>query len=305
MKIALVTGGLGFLGYRVAQRLNKAGFEVHGIGNGSQYRGRLKNFPFVSWKDRPVSLENLREFEFKPDVIFHSGGGASVADSFLKPREDFLRTVDSTSCVLEFIKDHSPNCRMIYPSSVAVHGLHQPVPIRTVSPLSPVSPYGQHKLIAEELCRMYSKVYGLKHSVIRFYSIYGENLRKQLLWEACRRFTSTKDPVEFWGTGSEVRDWLYVDDAAELVMSLVMAENPPTVVNGGSGVGVKVEDVLRQLATFLGYKNEIFFNGKIRVGDPQYYVADMGENDLDWRPKTPLAVGLERLANWFKSEVQN
>jgi UDP-glucose 4-epimerase len=302
MKVALVTGGSGFLGFNAAQKLKVGGFEVHGIGHGSPEMRTVVQSPFDSWTNDSVSIESLCDLGLKPDVIIHAGGGAAVGRSYADPREDFLRTVGSTSCVLDFIRVYSPDSFLIYPSSVAVHGQQPAEPIKTFSALNPVAPYGYHKFIAEELCRMYAKNFGVKHSIVRFFSIYGEGLKKQLLWDACMKFKSEARTVEFWGSGNEVRDWIHVDDAADLILNLAKTINPPELLNGGSGVGHSVQNVLQLLSGFMGSSQSIVFNGKARVGDPIYYVADIASTlELGWYPKVKLEAGLERFASWFNS----
>ncbi len=97
--------------------------------------------------------------------------------------------------------------------------------------------------LAEELCFSYARHHGVRIAVIRLFSLYGVELRKQLLWDACAKVLSAEN--QFFGTGDEVRDWLHIDDAVSLFMKAGEAASIDCpVLNGGTGVGVSVREVL-------------------------------------------------------------
>ena len=113
-------------------------------------------------------------------------------------------------------------------------------------PLAPLSPYGLHKCLAEDLCRFYAAYWKLPIAVIRFFSLYGEGLRKQLLWDACKKLHG--DAFIFEGTGNEERDWLHVEDAVRLIaLAGEHASSLCPIVNGGSGAARSVRSVLEAL----------------------------------------------------------
>jgi UDP-glucose 4-epimerase len=137
-------------------------------------------------------------------------------------------------------------------------------------------------------------------SIVRFFSVYGCGLRKQLLWDACCKFANY-DTV-FMGTGEEVRDWLHVEDAANLLLAATehaSAECP--TVNGGSGEGVTVRDVLLHLAGSLPQRGLIpTFSGSQRTGDPSRYVADIERSKAwGWQPKRFWIEGVAEYAAWW------
>ena len=110
--------------------------------------------------------------------------------------------------------------------------------------MNPVSPYGVHKKIAEDLCRSYGQHFKIASCVIRLFSVYGVRLRKQLLWDECLKLS--KNEITFFGTGQETRDWLHIHDVVNLLFTAAehASSHCPTV-NGGTGVGVSsagVED---------------------------------------------------------------
>ena len=293
----LITGAAGFVGRYASKEFACNGYEVVGLGWGKF--PDYKSWGLSAWYEAEVSMESLHEFAGMPDIIVHCAGGSSVGYSVDHPRKDFCLTVDTTSHVLEYIRQHAPECRLVYPSTAAVYGQVKSTPISVNAPLNPISPYGVHKLMAESLCRMYSYDYQLKVSIVRLFSIYGEGLRKQLLWDACQKFSSGLN--SFFGTGEEVRDWLHVSDAARLLQiasGYASADCP--VVNGGSGKGGSVKDVLRILADSMSVEcSPVFTSGK-KAGDPEVLVADISEAVAwGWNPKKEYESGISDYATWF------
>lgn len=302
--IIFVTGVYGFLGRHVAKRFADAGWQVIGFGRGAWQHDEYRSWGISVWHEGDISLSLLSNTALVPDVIAHCAGGGSVANSVSKPYQDFLQTVDGTAAVLEFARLHAPEAHLIYPSSPAVQGVHDESAIRTTDPRAPVSPYGFHKKMAEDMCTSYRHAYGSFTTVIRFFSVYGAGLRKQLLWDACKKIAAADDVAVFWGTGNETRDWVHVSDAANLVFMLasVSREVLPSVLNCGSGVPHTIAEILKSLSDLAGSKARIAFNGAARAGDPKYYLADITDAlHLGWRPLVSLEDGLREYVDWFWS----
>lgn len=206
----------------------------------------------------------------------------------------------TTATILEFLRVDCPEAKLVYPSSAAVYGVVDSLPMIETISLNPTSPYGVHKKIAEELVVEHARLFGLSAVVIRLFSIYGEEFRKQLLWDACQRIIASDSA--FFGTGDETRDWLHVSDAADL---LVQAANHASVhcpvVNGGFGKSVSVRDVLTELFRLMGRHDLPVFCGTQRLGDPLHYHADMRQAlAWGWQPEIAWKDGLARYVSWFK-----
>jgi len=187
-------------------------------------------------------------------------------------------------------------------STAAVYGSKNDLPIKESESTNPVSPYGYHKLASENICKSYAQCFGLNVSIIRLFSIYGEGLKKQLLWEACNKFMEAKDKVIFFGTGNETRDWLHVNDVANLVLRIAILNNSSfNVYNGSYGTRVKVKDILYMLRDLLGKKEiEIIFNQQHKEGDPHFYLG-CTEKVLKtgWSQKINIGEGLIKYVNWY------
>jgi UDP-glucose 4-epimerase len=192
---------------------------------------------------------------------------------------------------------------LVIASSAAVYGADHIGPISEGAALTPMSPYGQHKLMMEQLCRSYARTYGIRSLVVRFFSVYGPHLRKQLLWDICSRLISEPRSLNLGGTGAEVRDWTDVRDVVRL---LAKAENLLSmqnfrVVNGGSGKGTSVAAVAHRLVTLWGCSTTVQYSGVARPGDPTSLLADDGRlREIDFRWQIPLDQGLADYVEWFK-----
>jgi UDP-glucose 4-epimerase len=254
----------------------------------------------AEWHSADVVTETLMTYAGEPDVIVHCAGSGSVGFSMTHPYQDFQRTVATTLAILEYARLYAPQACIAYPSSAGVYGVVQKLPIVETDRLTPNSPYGVHKRLAEELCASYAKHFGIRAAVVRLFSIYGAGLRKQLLWDASRKIVAGENG--FFGTGDEIRDWLHVEDAAGLLIAAIdHATAKCPIVNGGSGVGVTVRDMLMELFACFGRTERPAFSGTSRGGDPAGYIADISlVQEWGWRPKVGRQEGVREYAAWFK-----
>jgi UDP-glucose 4-epimerase len=301
MSTVLITGGFGFLGRANALRFKGEGWRVVGIGRGRWAPEEASARGFDRWLDAGVSMSSLMTLDERFDLVVHCAGNGSVGYSLSNPLQDFYKTVQGTADLLEYLRVTASQALVIYPSSAGVYGAKDDAPIRESDPPNPISPYGFHKKIAEDLLTSYSRSYGIRVAIIRFFSIYGPGLTKQLLWDASSRLRGS-GPAVFWGTGDETRDWIHCDDAAALVMQVARTHEPFTLINGAGGRRVTVRETLSLLKAALGVDRPIEFNGVVREGDPRFYFADTSRaTALGWRPRVELADGLSAYARWVLS----
>jgi UDP-glucose 4-epimerase len=299
----LITGIDGFLGRHCTQYFSQKGYEVYGVGHGKYAQKGTDSTGLSTRYEVSITKENLLEIGLGFTTIIHCAGGSSVANSFENPVDDYTSNVATTLEILEYIKQFSPDTRLIYPSSAAVYGESKALKNSIHDKLNPDSPYGIHKKVAENLCLSYQQFFDIDVSVIRFFSIYGPGLKKQLIWDACNKLISARGAASFWGSGKESRDWLYLSDALDLIYSVATAKRFPRVLNGGTGESSTIEEVLYILADLLGLPHKtICFTGEAKTGDPSRYLADTEEaNFLGWKPSVGLKDGLERYLDWFKT----
>lgn len=301
-RTVLITGGAGFLGRGVAREYAQRGWAVIGIGHSSWTGKEALRNGYSSWHTADVDLAGLSRITKMVDVVIHCAGNGSVPYSHSHPLEAFYRTVQTTAEVLEFCSNLPRPPIVVYPSSAAVYGTAPDEKLSEASQSNPVSPYGYHKRMTEDLLASYARLGGPRAVIVRFFSIYGAGLEKQLLWDASIKLTAGKSSVTFWGTGGETRDWIHVNDAARLIVAAAQLKDPFIVLNGGSGQRSTVLDTLTLLRDQLGSSSRIEFNGEVRAGDPRHYHADMARAlAIGWLPKVSLREGFQEYAKWFKA----
>lgn len=293
----LVTGGLGFIGRHVSRYFRSRGCRVIGIGHGeADAEAQLSR-----WHSGDVVREALTALAEPIDLIVHCAGSGLVGDSFRDPDAEFRKSVGAAVEVLEFARRQAVHPRIVVLSSAAVYGIVEHLPIPEDAPLNPISPYGRSKLAIEQRCRQAGREDGLEIAIVRLFSVYGPGLRKQLFWDACRKFS--QQDGRFGGSGNERRDWLHVGDAVRLIDAAAkQAAAAVPIVNGGSGTSIRVRDALAQLRELWSASApELTFSGEARQGDPPGYEADIARaRAMDWAPRQDFAEGLADYVAWAR-----
>ena len=267
---------------------------------------RLGLQSWINGEIEAANLDAMAAVHGRPSAVFHLAGGSSVGLAIAHPFEDFSRTVASTARLLEWLRVHSPQSRLIAASSAAVYGSGHSGPISEQAALTPMSPYGQHKLMMEQLCQSYAMSYGIGSTVVRLFSVYGAELRKQLLWDVCSRLQENSRELVLGGTGEEVRDWCDVRDVVRLLAMFAQSPQaePFRVINGGSGQAMRVSEVASLLAGHWG-RVSVRFSGNVRAGDPFSLLADsatLRETGFTWQ--IPPAQGIADYVRWFRDRAR-
>lgn len=310
MSTVWITGGRGFIGRNTAREAASQGMTVLGVGHGSWRAGEAQDWGFIHWVNGEVdacSLQTLYEKGGKPDLVIHLAGGSSVGAAVANPRDDFFRTVVSAVELCEWLRKKSPETAVVAVSSAAVYGAGHENTIVESATEKPFSPYGYHKQMMESLCRSYAASFGLHFVVARLFSVYGNGLQKQLLWDVCNRLAEQPDSLELGGTGEELRDWVSVSDVAKILVSLgKQASVDVPVFNVGSGVGTSVKEVAQLLTKHwknLGGEDvDIRFNGQSRVGDPFSLIANTQQlSSLGLQYVQSIDKGISEYVDWFRA----
>jgi dTDP-glucose 4,6-dehydratase/UDP-glucose 4-epimerase len=298
MKI-LIIGSKGFIGSHASKHFSaQPGFECWGCDVVTDYT--TKRYLLL---DSTNSDFNDIFTDNGFDICINCSGAASVPDSLKNPFRDFTLNTYNVIKILEAIRKHRPDCKFINLSSAAVYGNPASLPVRETDPCKPVSPYGNHKLFAEQLCAEYTGQYSMQTCSLRIFSAYGPGLKKQLLWDIFQKSLSGKT-VELSGSGNETRDFIYVDDiirAIELILEKGLFN--ASVYNLAGGTEVSVRNLVTLLLTALDHKGDIKFSGVIRSGDPVNWVADINNiKRLGFNPSVTINEGIKKYVEWLKEE---
>lgn len=244
-KKALVTGGAGFIGSHIAERLVSSGMEVAVIDDLSV--GRRENVPRGSRFYRASILDAsvVSQALDGVDVVFHNAARVSIRNSF----EDAVKDAETNVLGTVSLLKESARARIkkfIYASSMAVYGADASAPVSEGGCLSPVSPYGTGKLAGESYLRQISEHYGFEGVVLRYFNTYGPRQTFTpyvgVITIFITRILHGKPPVIF-GQGSQVRDFVHVRDVAEANIQAMSKAGHGSVVNVGTGAGTSVAEI--------------------------------------------------------------
>ncbi len=303
----LVTGGCGFIGSHLVERLCRAGANVTVVDNEST--GDRANLAAV--RDE-ISLRrlDLRDPAFAAwlggqsfDGIFHLASTAYVPPSIEDPYFDFDNNPHNTIKLLEALRISGFPGVLVVTSSAAVYGNPKKLPIAEEDPIDPISPYGVGKLAMERYVATYSEHYGLRAAAMRLFSAYGPRQRKQVVYDFIRKLAADPERIEILGDGSQERDLIFAADVAEA--ALAISRNGALegeVYNIATGTSHSTEELARFVAEAMGVEPELDFTGSVRPGDPDRWQADIGRlAALGFRPSVDLREGVRRTVDWFQA----
>lgn len=305
-KRVLVTGGAGFIGSHLVDRLVEENAEVvvvdnlkdGDLGNLAESMDKIE-FHKVDIRD----FESLKKVMDGVEIVFHLAANANVPYSVEDPKYDFETNALGTFNVLKLSLDFDVK-KVIYASSAAVYGEPVYVPIDEKHPLNPISPYGASKLAGERLGFAYYSTYGLKFVAMRIFNTYGERQRRYVMHDFLKKLTENPSRLEVLGTGKQVRDFCYVKDCVEAF--ILAAEKNVAVgetfnIAGGNPISIKELAYLMVKILGLNGRTKIVFTGRSWKGDIVKLYADITKikRKLEFKPKVGLEEGILRLKRWF------
>lgn len=234
------------------------------------------------------------------DLCINCSGAASVPDSLTNPLRDFTLNTYNVAKLLEAIRLSQPNCKFINLSSAAVYGNPSQIPISEQHTPKPISPYGVHKLQAEQVCKMFFDIYKIPTCSLRIFSAYGNGLKKQLFWDVFKK-ASKGDVLEMFGTGSETRDFIHVDDVVRAIeITANHAGFTGEIVNIANGQEIKIKDAVETFLSLFKEQKTARFNSVVKEGDPLYWQADISSlRAMGYTPSVSLQKGLENYYLWI------
>lgn len=297
-KRIVITGGCGFIGSHLAEKLSKDN-EVTIIDN--LVSGNLENIQDI--KDRVTLVKkDIREVNSSVfegiDVVFHEAAQAFISTSIENPSFDADVNIMGTLNVLEACRKKDVPV-LVFASSSSVYGEPQSIPITEDHPLHPVTPYGLSKKVCEEYLRLYYSLYSIKSVALRYFNVYGKNQNPSLpnagVISLFVHQVLNHEPVTIFGDGTFTRDFIHVDDVVEANV-LAACSSTSAVINIGTGRETSINDIIGHLERIVHHPVDVKYILE-RKGDITRSVADItvSQKILGFNPEINLQEGLTRL----------
>lgn len=312
MKNILITGIAGFIGFHLAKRLQNQGHQVIGIDNfNDYYKSSLKI-------DRSKILEAQGVKIFKQDIgdydalidllrnnkincIIHLAAQAGVRYSLLKPREYIKANIDGFLNILEACRE-LPNIQLIYASSSSVYGLNTKVPFEIEDRTDhQANLYGVTKKTNELMAQSYHHLYGISSIGLRFFTVYGPWGRPDMAYYHFAKSIIQGDEIHLFNNGQMQRDFTYIDDIVEGIISTLDKCDGCQIFNLGNSQPQSLMTLVECLEKALGIKAKIRFS-PMQPGEVLSTFAEISSSQkiLNFNPKTALSKGIEKFVQWFQ-----
>lgn len=305
MSTYLVTGAAGFIGAALAKRLVEKGNKVVVIDNLST--GFKENIPdgcisIIGHTHDIKTIEKLSPYHF--DAIFHIAGQSGGITSFDDPVYDLNSNVASTLLLLDFAKKTGCNT-FVYASSMSVYGDENPCPVFESADKKPKTFYAVGKLASEGYLKMYSDIFGIKTTALRFNNVYGPgqnmaNLRQGMVSIFLAQALTNKH-VHVMGDKNRFRDFVFIDDVVNAcVMSAISKESSLfNVYNVATNTRTTVEELLKTMQSLLPFEFTVEYKGAT-PGDQFGIYCDYSliNKNIGWSPKYNLEQGLKIMIDW-------
>lgn len=314
----LVTGGAGFIGSHLVDRLLRdGGARVTVVDNFNDfYDPAIKRANIAAHlgrddyelveadiSDRRAMDELFSRARF--DCVVHLAARAGVRPSLEDPLAYEETNVRGTFTLLEAARRNGVS-RFIFGSSSSVYGVNSKVPFSEDDPLaSPISPYAATKIAGEAACRVYSHLYGLRVVCLRLFTVYGARQRPDLAIHKFARLISQRLPIPIFGDGTTRRDYTYINDIISGVVAAMNYDRSQfEVFNLGESETVELRRLVELLEHALG-KRAIIDRQPLQPGDVPVTYADItkARRLLGYNPQTNIEAGLERFVDWFRNEA--
>jgi len=305
---ALVTGGAGFIGSHLSDRLIQLGHEVLIVDN--FYSGKKENLnPKAKLYEVDITdFEKLKDvFEKeKPEIVFHLAAQSYVSISTKKPMEDARINVIGSVNLIHLSKEYNVK-KLIYSNSGgASYGNPLYMPIDEKHSINPVCQYGISKHTVEHYLYLYNYNYGLKYTSLRYANIYGPRQDPYGEGGVVAIFTNcllkNQRPTIF-GDGSQIRDYCFVQDVVDANI-WAMSNGDNDFFNVGTGAGTSTQKVFDAIKNELGLNLEVIYAPE-RVGDAKACVLDSNKLQSNgWKPKYNFEQGIKETIAYFKSIIK-
>lgn len=313
MSNILITGGAGFIGSHLVDRLLDMGKKVICIDNFDPFYDQeikkkniehnLENRNFVLVKEDIRNKKKLEEiFEtYDIDKIVHLAARAGVRPSIRDPLLYEDVNIRGTLNLLELCKEYQVK-NFIFGSSSSVYGINSKVPFSEDDPIKfPISSYATSKRSCELFCFTYFHLYDIPVTCLRFFTVYGPRQRPEMAIHKFTRLISQGKTIEMYGDGTSKRDYTYIDDIINGIISALNKKFDFEIINLGNSETVELRYLISLIEKNLGKKAKIKQLSE-QLGDVPITYADIkkAKKLLNYRPKVKIEEGIRRFVEWYK-----
>lgn len=311
MEKVLITGGAGFIGSHLAEKLYMEGLDVYVLDNLST--GKLGNISFLD--KQKIFLQDIGNKRAVDNIIkkhnftyiIHLAAVVSVVDTVNNPINSHNINVNSTLDLLESVRLYGKNIKkVLFASSAAVYGRNKMLPKHTDSAIDLVSPYAIQKFNAENYMSIYSNLYGVPTVSLRFFNVYGPRQNVSSTYSGVlsimnNQFANNRS-FTFYGDGEQTRDFIYIKDLIEAINIVLKNEDlKGKVCNVGTGNSTSLNEVFNVFKNVYGYSIVKKYESE-RVGDIRHSFSDITElKELGFNPKYDIKKGLEEYVQYTKT----
>ena len=308
-KIALVTGGAGFIGSHMVDRLLALEYNVVVIDNLST--GKIKNLnPAAIFHHADITQPIIGDIiqREQPDIVFHMAAQTSVTDSTKDPFKDNNCNVLGTLRVIEASRRAGVE-KIIYScTGGALYGDPETIPCVDETPILPISPYGMSKWVAEQYLNFYYRLYRLNFTSLRYGNVYGPRQDPHGEAGVVSIFTQAMlegNQPQIFGDGTQERDFVAVSDVVEANVAAINWGDGKSI-NIGTGDATSIKQIFGMLQEITGYKWDPLY-APDRTGEVYRISLDSStaRQELRWSPNTTLAEGLQATVDYFKESIES
>ncbi len=313
----LVTGGAGFIGSHLCEKLINLGFKVICIDNFDDFYKPaikenniskiIKDNNFKIYRVDICNLEQIDEIFSKNNIelVIHLAAKAGVRPSIKDPLLYEKVNVTGTVNLLECCKNHNIS-KLIFASSSSVYGGNKKIPFSEDDNVDyPISPYAATKKAGELICHTYHSLYKISVLCFRFFTVYGPRQRPEMAIHKFTRQILNGERIEIYGNGSSSRDYTYIDDIISGVAGSLDKINGFEVINLGNSNSVKLISLVGLIEDITGSKAKLKFV-ESQPGDVFMTYADIGKAKkmLKYSPETNIKEGLIKFIEWYKEKKE-
>jgi UDP-glucuronate 4-epimerase len=310
-----VTGGAGFIGSHLVEKLLDHGHSVQAIDNFDPFYSRgVKERNLKSASEHPnfqlietdiLNRQGLSEIfnSSNFDIVVHLAAKAGVRPSLEDPSGYYQVNVQGTLNILDMCKNYKVK-KLIFASSSSVYGNNKKVPFSESDSVDfPISPYAATKKAGELLCHTYHHLYGINIFALRFFTVYGPRQRPDLAIHKFFHKIYNNEKISLFGDGSTARDYTYIEDILEGIISCVELIKGYEIINLGESVPISLMDLISKIESISGKTADKGFS-PMQPGDVKQTHADISKAKrlLDYDPQTDLDKGLTKFKEWFESQ---